>query len=107
MAQTLTLSEFKVDLQDLEDAIGAVKVQAEQIYAQTNEIKNILTMPDSPAIWGAPAAGSFNELQSACVTAMDTLNSLLAEMINRMHTAYENYHQAELDNFQNLNHQGG
>jgi WXG100 family type VII secretion target len=106
MAKTLTLSEFKVDLQDLRDAADAVQSQATIISEQCNVITQAFNLVAAAGVWNTPASATFVELQAACTAALDNLNSLLTEMVSRMRTSYQNYHDAELANFNNYSTKG-
>jgi Proteins of 100 residues with WXG len=100
MAKTLTLSEFKVDLSQLDEAIKAVTTQAGYIDARSATITTLLQ--GVATYWASPAELMFNDLQQACTTQMTKLTDLLAEMISRMGTAYQNYLAAEEANFNNF-----
>jgi hypothetical protein len=100
MTKTLTLSEFKVDLSQLDEAIRAVTTQAGYIDARSATITSLLQ--GVAADWTSPAELMFNDLQLACTTQMTKLTDLLTEMISRMGTAYQNYLAAEEANFSNF-----
>lgn len=97
---TLTISEFKVDLDQLQAAIGTVQAQADTIDSDCQAITGI--MQDIPGAWNTPAGQTFTVLAQACTTQMNTLTGLLAEMIQRMQTAYQTYLDIEQANFGNL-----
>jgi WXG100 family type VII secretion target len=100
MATSLTIGEFKVDLQQLEDAIGTVGAQADTINTRCAEIKE--AMEDVPGDWSSPAEQTFTPVMQACSTQMDNLTQLLGEMVQRMQDAYQTYLNAEQANFQNF-----
>jgi WXG100 family type VII secretion target len=97
---SITISEFRVDLDDLESAIGTVQAQADSINSSCQAITGV--MQDIPGAWNTPAGQTFSVLTQACITQMDALNGLLAEMIQRMQAAYQTYLNAEQTNFSNL-----
>jgi WXG100 family type VII secretion target len=97
---SITISEFRVDLDHLESAIGTVQAQADSINNSCQAITGV--MQDIPGAWNTPAGQTFSVLTQACITQMDALNGLLAEMIQRMQAAYQTYLNAEQTNFSNL-----
>jgi WXG100 family type VII secretion target len=96
----LTLSEFRVDLDDLESAIGTVQAQADSINTNCQAITGV--MQDVPGSWNTPAGQTFSVLTQACITQMDALTGLLTEMIQRMQAAYQTYLNVEQTNTNNL-----
>jgi WXG100 family type VII secretion target len=103
MANTITLEELKVDLQQLSDAADSIQGQATTIQEQCNEITQAFQLVAAPDVWSSPAGATFVDLETACTTALNNLNALLVEMISRMRAAYQNYHDAEEANFKNFN----
>jgi WXG100 family type VII secretion target len=101
-AQPLTLTEFRVDLQQMEEAIGVLKLQAGLIDSRVATITTLLR--SVPASWSSPAELTFNEVQQVCTAQLTRLTGLLEEMISRMQTAYQNYLDAEQSNVSNLQH---
>jgi uncharacterized protein YukE len=99
-AQTLTWPEFKVDLKQMDEAIGVLTLHAGYIDARAATITTLLQ--GVAANWSSPAELSFNDLQQACTRELSTLTGLLAEMISRMRTAYQNYLDAEQHNVSNF-----
>lgn len=97
---TLTISEFKVDLDQLESATGTVQAQSGTINSSCQAITGI--MQDIPPSWNTPAGQTFSELTQACINQMNALTGLLAEMIQRMQAAYQTYLNMEQTNFNNL-----
>jgi WXG100 family type VII secretion target len=100
MATSLTMAGFRVDLQQLEDAIGTVQAQADTINTRCTEIKQ--AMQEVPADWSSPAEQTFTPVMQACETQMDNLTTLLGQMITRMQAAYQTYLNAEQTNFSNF-----
>lgn len=101
MATSLTISQFKVDLAQLEDAIGTIRTQAATIDTNCTEIKDALS--EVPGAWNSPAEQlTFAPVAQACTTQINNLTDLLAEMIQRMQDAYQTYLAAEQANFKNF-----
>jgi hypothetical protein len=96
----LTLAQFKVDLGQLEEAIGTVQTQATLIGFRSSLIAG--TIQGVPANGVSAGVDQFAEMAGACVTRMTALNDLLTEMIRRMRIAYDNYQQAEEANIGNF-----
>ena len=94
--QPMTMAGYKVDLQQMEDAITTIRQQAETIALRTSTIGT--TLQGVPSFWNSPAEVPFGELAQACTTQMTTLTNLLEEMITRMTAAYQNYLDAEQSN---------
>jgi uncharacterized protein YukE len=101
MATTsLSASSFKVDLDQLESAIGTVQAQAGTIKDQWTAIHAALQAAE--AAWSSPAGQTLPPIVHACSGHMNTLISLLDEMIVRMQNAYLNYRNAEVANYRNI-----
>lgn len=97
---TLTLGQFKVDLDQLESAIGTVHAQADIINANCQAITEVMNTVQGA--WNSPAGQTFTVLAQACTEHMNGLSGLLGEMIQRMQSAYQTYLNAEQANFNNL-----
>jgi hypothetical protein len=100
MATTISIADFKVDLQQLGDATDAVTQQSYVIGGQVDTINNLLAA--IPPYWNTPSEVPFGQLAQSCGTQMKNLLILLDEMISRMLSAYENYKDAETANVANL-----
>jgi WXG100 family type VII secretion target len=100
MATSLTIGEFRVDLQQLDDAIGTVSAQSDTINTRCTEIKQ--AMQAVSGAWSSPAEQTFTPVMQACETQMTNLTQLLSEMVQRMQTAYQTYLNAEQTNYQNF-----
>lgn len=98
--QALTGSEFRVDLSQFEDAIHAVSNQASTIDTRCSDITAVMQV--TPQEWVTPAGAAFDDLAQACTRQMGALSALLAEMVNRMRSAYQTYLNAEQANFGNF-----
>ena len=92
--------EFRVDLQQLQDAIGQISQDRGGI---SDDFASIISRFDATqAAWQGPAANSFEELRVTLQNATTTLLDLLAEVISRMQSSYDSYENAETTNSQNL-----
>ncbi len=100
MVTTISIESFKVDLQQLQDAIGTVSAQAQTIGEQAQVIQAQLA--EVPSWWSAPSEVPFSQLAMACTNQLNGLVSLLQEMITRMNSAYQNYLSAETANVSTL-----
>jgi len=97
----MTLSELKVDLAALSDAITSISGSASTIESLTGQINQTMMSSVDPN-WVTPAGATFAAVQQACSAQMTRLTDLLTEIISRMKTAYENYLQAEVTNVSNV-----
>ena len=101
MATTsLSAISFKVDLVQLETAIGIVEAQAGTINDNCTAIQADLRSAE--AAWSSPAGQGLPPIVQACTSQMNNLTSLCDEMIVRMRTAYQNYLNTEQVNYGNL-----
>jgi len=92
----LTPTEFAVDLGQLRDAIGEVRNYSGIIGDRCSDITAALQAV--PPEWNSPAGDPFSGLSQMCISQMNSLTGLLAEMIHRMQVTYENYLNAEQTN---------
>jgi WXG100 family type VII secretion target len=100
MAAQLTMTQFKVDLAQLQDSVGVVSAQAGDI---DNYCQSITTLMQEVAqMWVSPAGQTFQELIPPCTKQMHALTELLAQMVRRMKAAHETYVTMERTNTQNL-----
>lgn len=95
-------ADFKVYLQGLHDAIGAVAKEKNTISDELAAVKGNIT--DLAAYWHSPAFDSFDDVGRWFTQASDDLVSALEDIANRLQTAYDNYERAEKTNFQNVSH---
>jgi uncharacterized protein YukE len=100
MATNLTMTQFKVDLKQLENAIHVVSRQASIIDENSQYITS--AMQEAPQVWVSPAGQTFDEVVPPCTKQMHALNELLTQMVQRMKAAYENYLNTERANIHNL-----
>ncbi|MFI9101782.1 WXG100 family type VII secretion target [Streptomyces fildesensis] len=96
---SLTLQDFKVALQNLQDVTELVRRKGEDIRDDIAQINASLAKVD----WTGPAGTSFVEVHRVYTGNMAELTSLLDEMVKRMRHSYRTYHDMELANFNNVN----
>lgn len=84
---------FRVDLDRLDQAVGVVAKRRDQIKSDGELIKSALERIEST--WSGPAGGTFAGLRRPLTKALDDLNQLLDEIVNRMRVSYQNYHSNE------------
>jgi uncharacterized protein YukE len=96
----LTVTQFKVDLGQMEEAIPVVAAQARIIDQNCADIKTLMAgvMVD----WNSPAGKTFAELVPKCDHQMEALTNLLAQMSSRLKAAYHTYVTMEQTNLNNL-----
>ena len=102
----MTLSELKVDLAALSDAITSISSSAATIDSLTSQINQTMQSSVDPN-WVTPAGTTFVVVQQACTAQMTQLTDLLAEIISRMKSAYQNYLQTEVTNVNNVTARNG
>jgi WXG100 family type VII secretion target len=100
MATNLTMTQFKADLADFENAIQVVSAQAGVIDQNCQDLT--AAMQGVPQTWMSPAGQTFAELVPPCTKQMHALNDLLAQMVRRMRAAHETYLNMEQTNTRNL-----
>lgn len=84
---------FEVDLHQLERAIGVVAKQRDEIRSDGELIKSAFGRIETA--WSGPAGGTFAELRRPLTKALDDLNQLLDEIVNRMRVSHNNYKRTE------------
>jgi uncharacterized protein YukE len=99
-AKSLSMTEFKVDLEQLANAIGVVSTQAGVIGDACDGIGS--AMGQVWGMWNSPAGITFGELVPPCTQQMHALTELLTEMLKRMKAAYRTYLTIEQTNTRNL-----
>jgi WXG100 family type VII secretion target len=105
VAEQISFEEFKVDLRQLQDAIGAVKREHDTIHDTMASIgSEFALVKDS---WDTPSEQSFDAVQAWLRRVTQDLENILQDSIGRMQRAYDNYHQAEEANTKNNTPQGG
>ncbi|WP_327111237.1 WXG100 family type VII secretion target [Streptomyces sp. NBC_01341] len=95
----MTASEFKVALSELHSAIGLVRTESGHVSDLINEIER--NFNEAHTYWQSPSASTFERTSTWFTMASRELEALLAEMVRRMQTAYNNYVDAERANTHN------
>jgi WXG100 family type VII secretion target len=93
-------AEFKVDLQQLSDAITKVTADRSTIETDFRQIRSLLD--EVRSTWVSPAGSTFPPLEEQMATAMQSLLDALEDMIVKMRTTHANYLAAEGANVSNL-----
>src|SRR4051794_18482302 len=96
MVTYVSAAEWKVDLQQLADAIGTVSAERDAIKLDSDQLKAYFLEIETD--WKGPAGNSFITLQTAFNSSMDELTTLLDDIVERMQTVHTNYVEAETDN---------
>ncbi|MFI7100942.1 WXG100 family type VII secretion target [Streptomyces sp. NPDC050161] len=99
-SHSLTLTEFRIELDLLHDTIGTVAGCTSSIEEDIAAVKEAFRLAE--AVWQSPSSTSFSNLQREFSTNMDTLVTLLHEMKRRMQAAYHTYHEVEEKNTRNF-----
>jgi uncharacterized protein YukE len=105
MTNSLTPSEFTVDLDQYAAAISTVQNEADNIGVYTSQITGVMQVAQSA--WSSPAGQSFAVVAEACNTQMASLNGLLSDMLQRMRATQLTYQDAEEANTNNMGGGGG
>ncbi|MFE7121117.1 WXG100 family type VII secretion target [Streptomyces sp. NPDC057654] len=98
--KTLTPAEFKVDLEQLEDAIQVVQGRTASIENAVMLVN--MTFNIAETHWHSPAAATFSALQREFTQNAQQLVDLLHEMKRRMDSAYTQYQETEHTNTHNF-----
>ncbi|MER8059724.1 MULTISPECIES: WXG100 family type VII secretion target [unclassified Streptomyces] len=105
MAEEVTFEEFKADLAELRDTLGYVRTSSEHVNELMNHIDT--AMKGVGADWKSPAFGTFDEITTWFHHCQNDLRNLLADIVIKMQTSYDNYHAIEQQNERNLHDHGG
>jgi WXG100 family type VII secretion target len=100
-----TFEEFKVDLQQLHNAIGSVRREHTAIRDAMSAIGNEFGAVKEA--WGTPSTATYDDVQAWFMKVSNDLEDLLNDMANRLQTAYNNYKHAEETNVKNATPHGG
>ena len=100
MSKQVTPAQFKVLMNEFDDAIGVVAKQSEAVHEALVGIEQDFTQAND--LWGSPASGTFGPLRSEFKRDADELDDVLAGILHRMRITYGNYLDAERRNAQNL-----
>jgi WXG100 family type VII secretion target len=93
-------TEFKVDLQQFEQAIGTVSSSTNAINEDFVQIQTILQAVEMA--WKGPAGETYQEVQATLTSATGEMISTLGQVISRMKTTYQNYLDMETANANNV-----
>ncbi|MCX4768732.1 hypothetical protein OG322_04720 [Streptomyces sp. NBC_01260] len=104
MAEEITFEEFKADLAELRETLGYVRRGSGRVTELMQEIDH--AMKGVGEHWNTPAYGTFDEIESWFHKCQHDLERVLADIVVKMQTSYDNYHAAEEQNEKNL-HGGG
>ncbi|MEU2246869.1 WXG100 family type VII secretion target [Streptomyces sp. NPDC019224] len=92
--------DFLADLAQLREAIGTVNGCHQTLEELTAQVDKAFSGAED--VWHSRAGTSFAVLHTDFDAAMRQLFELLAEMAVRMQSAYDTYHEAELQNTVNV-----
>jgi WXG100 family type VII secretion target len=93
-------TQYKVDLEQFEDAIKTV---SSSLYAIDDDMAAITTLVQAvESTWKGPAGVSFQVVQSALSAAASQMSETLGDVLAAMKTSYGNYVAAEDANTQNM-----
>jgi WXG100 family type VII secretion target len=98
--QTQGGSDFGVNLQALSDAIATVRREKDNISGTLDQID--IRIRNLSAYWAGPAYDSFDPVATWYNNARYDLMDILDEIILRLQKSYNNYHQAEFQNAENM-----
>ncbi|MCB5906948.1 WXG100 family type VII secretion target [Streptomyces pinistramenti] len=98
--QSLTPAEFKVDLQQLHDAISTVNGCTASIENDVMLVNQVFKLAEG--VWHSPSGATFSNLERDFSQNMDQLVQLLHEMSRRMQSAYNQYRDTEKTNADNF-----
>lgn len=105
MADPISLDEFRVDLKQLQDAIGTVKREhgtiSETMASVADEFARVKDA------WDTPSEQSFDAVQAWLLRVTHDLENILQDSIGRMQQSYDNYRRAEEENTKNVTPHGG
>ena len=92
--------DFGIDLRALSDAIATVRREKDNIAGTLDQID--VRIRNLSAYWAGPAYDSFEPVARWYDNARYDLMGILEEIILRMQKSYNNYHQAESQNAENM-----
>lgn len=93
-------SDFQVHLREMQRAIGVVRGHSSDIETAMGTIRTAFAEVGNQ--WQTPSALTLEEVLDWFTRASADLHALLEEVVRRLQVAYDNYHQTELANRQNL-----
>jgi WXG100 family type VII secretion target len=99
-----TFEEFKVDLRQLQNAIGSVRREHSTISDAMSAIGNEFGAVKEA--WETPSTATYDDVQAWFLRVSNDLEDLLDDMTNRLQTAYNNYKHVEETNTKNVTPHG-
>jgi WXG100 family type VII secretion target len=97
---TISATEFSVDLEQLAEAITTVQGCHDTIVLLSHQLNELLGQV--PGAWSAPSEQTFSPLVPPVQSAIQSLLTLLQDMVNSMQTSHANYQSTELANVASL-----
>ncbi|MBD0736464.1 WXG100 family type VII secretion target [Streptomyces sp. CBMA29] len=104
MSDQPTPEEWRADLAALNDAIGVVKRESGTITTTMSSID--AKVKQIGADWSSPSHESFAAMMTWFHKVQHELDELLKDIASRMTTSYNNYHDSEHVNLNNLSDGG-
>ncbi|MFE0462669.1 WXG100 family type VII secretion target [Kitasatospora sp. NPDC058965] len=96
----ITPAEFKVDVEQLGEAIQIVGGRRDDIRLKVEAIDSAFKAAEG--YWRSPAGSSFATFQAEFDRTMQSLDELLDEMVRRMTAAHDQYVEIEQVNTANF-----
>lgn len=100
MADEVTVDEWRAYLEDMKAAIDVVQREATTINGKMGQIDT--KMNELGTHWSSPAYSSFDDIKTWFHKSQHDLADLLDDILLRLRTSYQNYHDAEKANFGNI-----
>ncbi|WP_406178168.1 WXG100 family type VII secretion target [Streptomyces sp. NBC_00996] len=96
----MSWSDFKVHLGELKEAIKTVKDRSGHIASTMGRIAGEFETVGTE--WQTPSSAGLEEVQQWFGRSQTDLRDLLDEVVRRMQVAYDNYHEMETANYDNM-----
>src|SRR4051795_4706527 len=98
MAETSTVGaqEFSVAMGQLEAAIGVASNSRDAIHGDTGRLRTLFTKIEST--WLSPSGDTFIDFEVQFNRALDGLDHIVDEIVERMKATHQNYTEAESKN---------
>ncbi|MFK4222302.1 WXG100 family type VII secretion target [Streptomyces sp. NPDC019890] len=96
----MSWSDFRVNLGHLKEAIGTVRGQSGHIASTMSRLAG--EFETVGAEWQTPSSATLEEVQRWFARSQTELHDLLEEVVRRMQVAYDNYHEMETANYNNM-----
>jgi WXG100 family type VII secretion target len=100
MAEEPTPDEWRAYLADMKTVISTVEREATTIKTNMGSIDT--KMDELATHWSSPAYLTFDEMKTWFHKSQHDLADLLDDILHRLHTSYQNYHDAEQANYGNI-----